>query len=55
MLQKVDMAKGGGGALDLASGLGGKIQKDDVSEAVDKYIYYLNILSLLYVYMCLRN
>lgn len=27
------------GAMDLASGLGGKIDKDEVLSAVDKYIY----------------
>lgn len=29
------------GTLDLASGLGGKIEKDDVLNAVDKYIFSL--------------
>ena len=37
----VEMSKGG--ALDLASGLGGKIQKDDVLEAVDKYILFIHV------------
>lgn len=33
---KLKMSKAG--ALDLASGLGGKMEKDDVLSAVDKYI-----------------
>lgn len=36
------------GALDLASGLGGKIAKDDVLSAVDKYFHrFLSFLILL--------
>lgn len=47
------MAKGG--ALDLASGLGGKIQKDDVLEAVDKYFLFIYTYFLYSIYMCLYN
>lgn len=38
------------GALDLTSHLGGKIQKDDVLDAVDKYFYIHSFLCLLYLY-----
>lgn len=34
------------GAFDLASGLGGKIEKDDVLSAVDKYISLYKLLNL---------
>lgn len=38
------------GAFDLASGLGGKIQKDDVLSAVDKYVF---VEISIYVYSIL--
>lgn len=36
----LEMSKAG--ALDLASGLGGKIEKDDVLSAVDKYVLWFD-------------
>lgn len=33
-----------GGAFDLATGLGGKIEKDDVLSAVDKYTFWLRFI-----------
>lgn len=45
--QKVEMSKAG--ALDLASGLGGKIDKDDVLSAVDKYTLSLHT----HIYVCI--
>lgn len=44
--QKVEMSKAG--ALDLASGLGGKIDKDDVLSAVDKYTLSLHTHICMY-------
>lgn len=42
-----------GGALDLTSHLGGKIQKDDVLDAVDKYTY-IPFLSI-FVFVCISE
>lgn len=41
-----------GGALDLTSHLGGKIQKDDVLDAVDKYFFIHSFFVYLCVFIC---
>lgn len=41
------------GALDLASGLGGKIDKSDVLSAVDKYPYSLYARFFVSVCICM--
>lgn len=40
LVSALEMSKAG--ALDLASGLGGKIEKDDVLSAVDKYVLWFD-------------